>query len=126
MSIEKALGKYLADNVSLVSGRVHSIKLPQGAVLPALTFPRISTVPLYSHDGFSHLTTCRFQVSCWAMKHGDVREIASEVRDVLEGYSGLMGSVQIGKCLCKGDRDMHDPETGIFHAPVDFEIEFNE
>jgi hypothetical protein len=124
--MEKAIGQYLEDNVTLVSGRVYSMKLPQGCTLPALTFFRVSTMPLYSHEGFSHYTECRFQVSCWAMKHGDVREIASEVRDVLEGYKGMMGATYVHRCLCVGDIDLFEPETSIFHAPLDFMVAFEE
>jgi len=124
--MEKALKKYLADNVSLVSGRVHSMKLPQGATLPALTFFRVSPKPLHSHQGFSHYTEGRWQVSCWAMKHGDAREIASEVRDVLDGYSGMMGETYVHRCLCIGDIDLYEPTTEIWHAPVDFDVAFKE
>jgi len=124
--MEKAIRKYLADNVSLVSGRVYSMKLPQGCVLPAVTFQRISTVPLYSHEGFSHYTECRFQVSCWAVKHGDVREIASEVRDILEGYKGMMGATYVHRAFCIGDIDMYEPATNIYHAPLDFMVAFEE
>jgi hypothetical protein len=126
MEIEKALGAYLTAHVTLVAGRVYSVKLPQKAVLPALTFFRVSTVPIYSHQGFSHLTKCRFQISCWAVKHGDVREIASELRDVLDGYSGMMGTTEIGSCLCVGDRDMYEPAAGIYQAPLDFMVAFRE
>ncbi len=126
MAIEEDLGTYLETNVTLVNGRVHAMKLPQGAPLPALVFLRVSGVPLHSHSGYSHFTTARFQVSCWAQTFKAVRELAAQVRAELDGFSGLMGATEIGHCLCIADRDAYEAEPKKWHAPLDFTIGFQE
>lgn len=126
MSIETSLGAYLVANVAGCGGRVDAYKLPQNPTFPALTFFRVSGVPTYSHSGFSHYTVARYQISCWALSSGAMRQLVKEVRDALDGYAGGMGDVTIYHCFCVGDHDMSDPETKRYQAPVDFEIAFNE
>jgi hypothetical protein len=127
MSIETALGAHLCTFVALVGNRVHDKRLPQEPTFPALTFQRISTLPLYSHQGYSGYTECRFQISCWAMSQASVRQVAAQVRTALDGYAGLMSAdTQVGHCFCIGDRDFYEPETKRFHAPLDFKIAFKE
>lgn len=126
MTIETSLGQYLEDYVALADDRVYAKKLPQNPTLPALTYLRVAAVPEYSHSGYSHLTNARFQVSCWAETYATVRQLAAQVRTALDGYSGFMGTTQIGSCFCKGDRDLEETDTGRQHVPLDFDIGFND
>jgi hypothetical protein len=125
MAIEADLGTYL-ETVPLAGGRVHAMKLPQDPTLPALVFIRVSTMPTYSHSGFSNFTEARFQISCWAATYMAARQLAAQVRTALDGYSGAMGTTQIGHCLCASDRDIYEPEPQRFHAPLDYMIGYKD
>ena len=124
--IEKDLGDYLAENVALCGGRTHAPRLPRSPMFPGLVYQRVSGVPAYSHDGYSHLTETRYQITGWATGYEEVREMAAQVRTVLDGYEGMMGSTFIGHCLCVADRDIFEAGTGIYQVPLDFMIAFND
>jgi len=44
----------------------------------------------------------------------------------LDGYRGAWGDVMIGSCLCVGERDLDDPETGRNAVAQDYMIQYQE
>jgi hypothetical protein len=101
-------------------------KLPQGPTLPALVYQRIDTRRLHDLDGPDGLPRPRMQVTCWAADVANATELAAAVRERLDGYRGAWGDVTIGSCLCVGERDLDDPETGRTAVALDYMIQFVE
>ena len=118
--IETVLQAYLAANVALCGGRVWPMKLPQKPTLPAITYRKISGPRIQTHDGASGLAHPRIQISCWAETYLAAKQLAEEVRQDLDGFSGAMGATHVGSMFLSNETDLYDPETGRWHIPVDF------
>ena len=129
MTLETALRTYtLADaTVTALAGiRMYPRKLPQGPTLPAIVYQRIDTRREHDMQGPDGLPRPRVQVTAWAASVAAAEELAAAVRVRLDGYRGAWGSVTIGSCLCVGERDLDDPETGRSAVAQDYMIQFVE
>lgn len=129
--IEQALYAILSGHAglsSLVDNRIYPIVLPQGPLLPAVTYQRVSGEREETHDGPSGLARPRFQVSCWAQilpgvnAFDQARAVAEQVRLALDGYQGTAGGVQIEVIQLENEVDLFEPETQIFHSAIDFTV----
>ena len=129
MSLETALRTFvLADAAvtSLAGTRMYPRKLPQTPVLPAIVYQRIDTRRMHDMAGPDGLPRPRFQVTCWASNVGDAVTLAAAVRGRLDGYRGAWGDVTVGSCLCVGESDADDPETGRVGVRQDYMIQHQE
>ncbi len=129
MSLETALRTYvLADATvaGLAGARMYPRKLPQGPTLPAIAYQRIDTRREHDMAGPDGLPRPRVQVACWAASVAQAADLAAAVMERLDGYRGAWGSVQVQSCLCVGERDLDDPETGRSAVALDFMIQYVE
>jgi hypothetical protein len=135
-TIESALrGQILSSAaiVSVVGVRVYPLTIPQAgndALLPAITYQRISGLHDSSHDGPSGLATCRMQINCWAATFDAARELGELVRKRLDGTSGTWGTVEIGGCFLDNDGDLTSlspaSDDGPHATRMDFTLEYTE
>ncbi len=128
MIIGSELRTYLLTQTSItdiVSGRIHAIKLPKGAIFPAITYNVVSQVRTYSHSGDSSLTRPRIQYSCWAELIEDAKNLALALTDVLSGFKGTAGMADVQDSFVENEVDMWDAEARIYHVPVDILIRYN-
>ena len=129
MNIEQALRTELVNAATTAAGRVYPQKLPQDAVLPAITYAKISAPRGYDHDGPDGLVDARFQVSCWATTYLVVKALVAQVITVLSAFSGTMGGVggvEVGKSFVINEVDMLEPDVGIWHVPLDINLGYKE
>lgn len=129
MSLETALRAYvLADPAiaAAVGQRMYPRRLPQGPTLPALVYLRVDTRREHDMDGPDGLPRPRVQVTAWAANVQAATELAALVRVRLDGYRGAWGDVTVGSCLCVGERDLDDPETGRSAVAQDYMIQYQE
>ncbi len=129
MTLETALRAYtLADvTVTALAGvRMYPAKLPQNPTLPALVYQRIDTRRQHDLDGPDGLPRPRLQVTAWAANVSAAWELANAVRVRLDGYRGAWGDVTVGSCLCVGEREIDDPETGRMGVAQDYMIQYRE
>lgn len=127
--IEKDLKTYLlaqAGVSALVGTRVYASHLPQQPTLPAITFNRITGQRELMHSGRSGLAHPQFQVDCWADDYTEVKQLAEQVRLVLEGYGGSMGSSTGCAVVWFGDIDDFDEESESYRVIITVEIWHNE
>lgn len=129
MTLEAELRTYTlagAAVTALVGTRMHARKLPQTPTLPAVVYQRIDTRRLHIMSGPDGLPRPRMQLTCWAATPAGAYDLAAAVRARLDGYRGAWGSLTIGSCLCVGERDLDDPETGHSAVAQDYMIQFVE
>ena len=129
MTLETALRTYTLAGVgvsALVGTRMYPRKLPQGPTFPAIVYQRIDTRRGHDLAGPDGLPRPRIQITCWATSPAGASELAAAVRLRLDGYRGAWGDVAIGSCLCVGERDTDDPETGRAGVIQDYMIQFTE
>lgn len=107
---------------AIVGERIYWMRLPQGAVLPAVTYSRVSwRAATGSHDGGSPQNDLRWQLTAWGAKDNDsaARAAAVEIFAALEG-KGDGGNIV--RCLKVGDVDLSEPETQRWMRVQDFSI----
>lgn len=120
--IEDELANWLFANIALAVGGVWNTKLPQDPTFPAITVRKISGPRLQSHDGPSGTAYPRIEIGCWSDDYGDAHELATEVRQDLDGFTGAMGAIFVQAAILKGERDIHYPDTDFYQVPVEFII----
>jgi len=124
--IEQSLETYLknyADLTALVGTRIYPAKLPQNFTPPAITYSRISSSRYYSHSGPSGLARPRFQLSCWAEHYGEAKQVAEQVRAALEAWPATK---TVQAAFVVNELDGYEPETKLYHVPVDVIFWHNE
>ena len=129
MSLETELRTYTlagAGVAALVGTRMHARMLPQTPTLPAIVFQRIDTRREHVMTGPDGLPRPRMQLTCWATTPAGAVALAAAVRARLDGYAGAWGAVTVSSCLCEGERDLDDPETGYSAVAQDYMIQFVE
>jgi len=97
MRFEEALFAHLKDCTglkNLVGDRIYPLVLPQKAVLPAVTYQKISGERLHKLQGDTGLTRPVYQLSCWAENYAQCKAAAEQVRLCLQKHSGLMGGAE--------------------------------
>jgi len=129
MSLETAMRAYVLADATVaaaVGTRMYSRKPPQTPGVPYIVYQRIDTRRLHDMDGPDGLPRPRVQIACWAANSTGAADLADAVRERLDGYRGAWGDVTIGSCLCVGESDTDDPETGRAGVRQDYMIQYRE
>lgn len=132
--IENAIYSLLtqdADISSMVGNRVYPSDLPQMYILPAITFFRVSSVQIQTHT--EGMPNPRFQVDSWAETNDDTAQLATYVKNLLNGFKGTISvdgtNYNISASLIAGDQgplrrplaaEPDNPEPGIYHEIQDY------
>ena len=130
ITIEEGLRAFLVANVTvngLVSGRVYPNKLPQTVTMPALTYQRIDTPRVHSHDSSGSAGTAypRIQFDCWAASYASAKSLSDALRGALNGYVGTMGTVNpvmVQSALQEDERFDDFADAGVVRISCDFTV----
>lgn len=131
-ALEQALFTYLSDDpgiASLVGDRIYPVRLPEGCVLPAVAWQRISARRLYTHDSFDDTAAfvqARVQFSCWATTALEAIRIGEALLLALSGYGGDMAGELIGSSMADLELDDYEPQHKLYRRIVDFLIAYEE
>lgn len=127
-SIEAGLVDFIKTYVPLINERVYAFKLPQDAVFPAMTYRRISTGRVLTHDMSSEgLAYPRFQFDIYSADFAEVVGVVGEFHEALMGYKGIMGDgVQVQAALPELEQAEYDADAEVYHAMIDYIIWFRE
>jgi len=130
--LEEGLHSYLSTYgglTSLISARTYPMLIPQGAVLPCLTYQRISTPRILTHQSSGatgDLAHPRFQFDAWATTQKAAKAIIDQVRAALNGKTGEIGTapnnITIRAGLVEDEVPTYDPETKLYRCRSDFFI----
>lgn len=130
MSIETGLRTHLINNAAvaaLVGSRVYPMRLPQGFVLPAISYQRISGPRQYDSVGATGRVHSRFQVNCWAETYAGARDLANKVRLALNDHRGVLGDKSnVGSIELVADRDDFETSTEFNRVILEFIIPYFE
>lgn len=119
--IESALFAYLSSYVglsALVGTRVYPLVLPQTPTMPAIAYNRVSSVVERDLSGAAR-TRVRMQLTCFGTTYGSAKQVARQVREALQDYSGTMGAVRILEATVIGEMDQYEPDLSQYYIPVD-------
>ena len=127
MDLKQSIQAQLAA-VMFSATAVYQELLPATAVLPAVTWQKISQVPAHSHDGYSGISNVRLQVDLWAGNEEGREALLADLRAGLDGFRGHLGGdggVYCGRSFLANVIDQRDADTGWFRAIVDFILATN-
>jgi len=90
----------------LVGTRIYPEVAPPGAALPHIVYTRISTPRIRSLGGTSGLLYPRFQIVSWASSYSGAKALADAVRNALDDYSGVVGTITVEDVYIEDEGDM--------------------
>lgn len=128
ITIEEGLAYFLKNTAgitALVSTRIFPNKLPQTTTLPAITFQRISTPRVHTHDtsGAGGTAHPRIQIDVWGETYESCKDVTDAIRTALNGYKGTMGAVDpvtVQGALIDEERYDNSPDTGMQRIMSDY------
>jgi hypothetical protein len=128
MVIESALSTYLLAQsglTALISNRIHSLKLPQKPVLPAVVLQKIDAPRL---NGFSadYGVMTRIQITSWALTYSGASAVQEQIRAVTQNYMnqtmGGAGGVDVKNIEFDEGPDSYEDDTGRYGKIIDLLI----
>jgi len=132
-TLEEGIVAFLIADASVgavVDNRIYPMMIPQGATLPCITFQRISTPRIVTHDSSGatgDLISPRFQFDAWGVTQKSVKEISDVIRKVLHGKTGaLAGGVSIRAALADAEEPEFDPDSELYRSRSDYIIWYQE
>lgn len=130
--LEEGLASYLetyAGLTPLIGARTYPMFIPQGAVLPCLTYQRISTPRILTHQSSGasgDLAHPRFQFDAWATTQKAAKAIIDQVRAALNGKTGEIGTapnnITIQTALVESEVPTYNPEAKLYRCRSDYFI----
>lgn len=130
--LEEGLFSYLSTYgalVALISDRVYPLRIPQNAVMPCLTYQRISTPRILTHQtsgATGDLAHPRFQFDAWGATLAAVKAITDVLRAALNGKTGSIGTAPnaftIQAALVEDESPEYNPETKLYRCRSDYFI----
>lgn len=133
MTLGDGLFGYLSSELS-VGDRVYPLTLPQGVVLPAVTYQLVGGEgPLHSHEDAQEGTgptrptfqRSRVQLGCWAGSARDADVLAAEVSAAVDGFTGSWGDVPIASALVDMSIDDWRPDVAVYRRIIDVLVQWS-
>lgn len=107
---------------ALVGTRVYPTILPQASTFPAITYQRISRIPVADHlSDVGALARPRVQVDSWAGTRDGAEALGEAVRRKLNGYRGpVAGSEDVQMIQLDAVRDLYDDDVKLHRHSADY------
>lgn len=119
--IGKAIYSLLTDNArpvyDYIGTRCYPMTAPQGAEYPLITYEPLTPAPSDTKSGPSELDEQSVEIVIYSRKFSECQNIASEVRTLLDRYSGTIATVVIQSTQFTNQSAEHYPEIEL-HAVV--------
>lgn len=118
MTIQEWAGNMVRDALlgdagvaSIVEARVYPLKIPQGTVLPCVTYQRYSSAPHMTLCGYGSETVTLLIVA-YAVKYGQAKALANAVRAAMAGNPV--------NAVLRSDRDLYHEEADAYSVHMEF------
>lgn len=111
---------------ALIENRVYARnELPQGAVLPAVSFMRAGVERVSAMGVDTGLARARIQVDAWASTYDGVRAVAEQLRLALQRWRNATGTV-VQDTYVLTELDLYETETRLHRVMFDFDVVYVE
>lgn len=109
----------------VVVDRIYPQMLPEGAIVPAITYQTISSNVSYVSSGQSCYQQVDYQLDHWALTREEVTSLEDLTRQRLSGYRGRWpGGIRIGGIFQKNRYVFKEPESLLWRAISMYVIKF--
>ena len=122
--IYEAVGYHLlhATAVTAIAGtRIYHGMRPAGSA-PCINYFEAGYIPL--HNGV--IEAPRYQISCRASTPKVAQQLGREVCVLFHNLQGVVDGFDIQRTTIEGKLLLPEPETNLYHVPVDVRFVFNE
>lgn len=132
MTITSALVAFLAGKTA-AGIRVSPITLPPGDGLPAITYRLVGGLgPVTTHSDVQSVQAprtrdaqVRLQLDAWGRTYLEAGSLVEELVQLMHGFRGTWGDVDVGSCLLEGDPiDDRDPDPDTYRFIADFMVRY--
>lgn len=97
---------------ALIGTRSFADRLPQGPVLPAVVFQRISTVRQRAMGSDPGIVMTRWQLSCWDSGKAGTKAVSAQVIAAFNRWRDTQDGTQIDDTFIDGELDDFEPDVG--------------
>ena len=116
---------------NIVGARIYAEKLPQGAVLEAITFKQISAERVHAFGSDPGLVRARFQVDAWASTWEKSRDLADAIRgngagNAFSRFKGTQDSTVVDDILLDNELATFEETSGTYRTMQDYLIWYQE
>jgi hypothetical protein len=114
--IKTGVGGYSGLSTLISSRLTAGSQLPQGSILPAVSFFLVDSQETQAANRTRLATTSRVQFSCWASSYLNMLALAAQVEAAVNAFTTNTYGLDLA-----GSRDIStpEPETGLYHRAVD-------
>lgn len=127
--IEDALYSKLSGDSSIssiVGTRIYPVKMPDDPTFPVITYQRISSIREPTMSGRSEYCDCIFQIDSWSLSYDTTKQLAESIFLLLEGFKGVVSSVDIQAILTQNEIDLYEDDVKVFRRSQTYRIVYSE
>lgn len=129
-SIEESIYYKLSNTAAITAivpaTRIYYITLDDSTALPAVSYQRTGTSRDYTLNETQSMTEATFQVDAWSRTNSEMVSLATEIRDALDGFRGIVQGVTIERILQVNEFDLPEAEGAIFRRYQSFKVIYQE
>lgn len=126
-NIEEAIYSVLSSTpivTDQINTRIYPVQAKQNPTYPFVVYSLVSDRSLQWLSGPGGMYWSRFQFDCYGRSYRQAKNLAYSLRDVWDGYSAIVGSVDICRVSYVTMVDDFAPVTGLYLVTVDFRIQY--
>ena len=129
-SIEEALFYKLSNTAAITAivpaTKIFYIFLGDSVDLPAISYQRTSTGRDHTLTDAQTMAEATFQIDAWSRTNSEMVQLATEIRNALDGFRGIVDGVTIERILQINEFDLPEAEGAIFRRYQSFRIIYQE
>lgn len=114
----------LIDDPALV--RMYPLMIPQGGKVPCIVWQLTGIERDQTYCGTIRVARANLQIDSYATDYFDAIALAKVVRDAMTDFSGQMGEVEVKSATLQTERDLEEPEPGLYRRWQDWQLWFVE
>ncbi len=121
--LEVDIRNYLISQETLklkIGTRIYPGWIPENAVMPSVAFLSVSGVRHHDID----VAYPRYQFSVFSPRYIEAKEIAAEIRNILQRFKGQMGNSNVIQVAFQNEYENYENDTKLYHIAIDFKFIF--
>ena len=108
--------------IDLIGNRLYPSVAPEGTEKPYVCYYEVS------NTGWHDIPVAhpRFQFSVFHERYLVAKNVAVELRNILQRYKGQIGNTRVIQGVWEGSRELYEPDTQLHHIATDFRLIYRE
>ncbi len=119
--IGKVIHSLILNGATDAGQSIYPDVLPQsmGENSTIVRYATISTIPNRTYQAQDNRYQSLIQIDCFAKKKSEVETLASQIRDIMEGYKGTVLGIRTEILISDAGRSYYDDEFEQFNINMD-------